>query len=99
MNQEDFDIPEIRTKRKTAAHMQHKAKTEFSKWIMGISTLIFAGTWIVAVISWFLWREFPTELTIFISICYGTESFAYMRKSGYENKAKIYNGFQGGDNK
>ena len=76
---------------------KNREKLEFSKCIMIISTIIFTGTWIVAVVSWFLWRDFPSGLIIFISLGYCLESSAYMGKSAYEYKAKINNTWQGVD--
>ena len=107
MNPEDFDRAIIEVLQQKAAsaqaaatsHSQPKEKMEFSKWVMVIATLIFVGTWIVAIISWFIWRDIPTELIIFINICYGMGSSAYMCKTAYENKLKIHNGFQGGSGK
>lgn len=67
---------------------QPKRKTEFSKLIIALGFIFCIGTWIVAVVSWFLWREFPSELTQYTIWYFGTV-IAYMIKSGYENKAKI----------
>ena len=91
MNQRGFDIPETRTKRKTAAHMQHKPKTEFSKGLIKFLCTLCGGTWVVATVSWFMWREFPHELVQYTSWFFGAV-IAYYAKSCYENRAKIDKG-------
>jgi len=64
---------------------------EFSKWLLIIVGIPCAGTWIVAAVSWILWREFPLELVEYTRWFFGA-IIAYMLKSGYENRPKIQKG-------
>ena len=72
-----------------------KKGMEFSKWLMIFAALLCGGTWVVAAVSWLLWREFPYELVQYTGWFFGAV-IAYMVKSGYENKPKIQRG-GGGD--
>jgi len=68
-----------------------RKKMEFSKWLMLFAVILCGGTWIVAAVSWVLWREFPAELVQYTAWFFGA-LIAYMLKSGYENKPKIQKG-------
>ena len=66
---------------------QPKRKTEFSKWVIVFVGAFCTATWVVAVISWFMWRDFPHEIVQYTGWFAGT-LIAYMLKSGYENATK-----------
>jgi len=69
--------------------IDRKKSMEFSKKLMILTMIIFTGTWIVAVISWFMLETFPSELVAWVSGVTGFEVVFYMHKSKIENKAKI----------
>jgi hypothetical protein len=70
-------------------HAPRKMKKEFSKLLMIFAAGLCAATWVAAAISWFLWREFPAELTQYTIWFFGAAMPSYMLKTGYENKPKI----------
>ena len=67
--------------------MDKKAAT--SKRLTWFAGIIYAATWIVVVVSWFILQEIPVELiqysTLFCLPVFG----AYYGKAAYENKYKI----------
>ena len=65
-----------------------KKKLEFSKCLMVFAVILCAGTWVVAAVSWLIWRVFPAELVQYTAWFFGA-LIAYMLKSAYENKPKI----------
>ena len=85
---------EARSNNGTQIPVTHKHKMEFSKCILIFASVICAGTWVIAVVSWLLWREFPAELVQYTGWFFGAVA-AYMGKSAYENKPKIMNGQDG----
>jgi len=68
---------------------EYKKTMDFSKFLMIFATVLCTVTWIASVVAWFLWREFPEDITQYSIWFYGTSLVVYMAKSGYENKAKI----------
>ena len=65
-----------------------RKKLEFSKCILIFASIVCAGAWFAAAMSWFIWREFPAELVQHTGWFFGAIA-AYMGKSGYENREKI----------
>ena len=72
---------------------QAKKKLEFSKLVIIFVGIFCMATWAVAVISWFMWQQFPHEIVQYTGWFAGT-AIAYMCKTAYENKPKIEKGGQ-----
>ena len=68
-------------------------KTEFSKCILIFAACICAATWVIAAVSWLMWRDFPTEMVQYTGWFFGAVA-AYMGKTAYENKPKIESGLE-----
>jgi len=89
----DTDLRELiesnRALQNQISRKEPKPKAEFSKIMMIFASVLCGGTWIVAVVAYFLGLDFPTDLAGFALAFYGAVSVAYMAKSGYENRAKI----------
>jgi len=66
-----------------------KTPMEFSKKLMVFATTMYALTWLVAVVSWFMFQEFPGDLKEYTTWLYGEVFAFYSAKACIENKAKI----------
>ena len=67
-------------------------RPEFSKKLMIFASVVYALTWVMAVISWFAIGEVPQELMLYTTGLYGSVFAVYGGKSAYENKPKIEKG-------
>ena len=93
----NISIEELTRAIEKTTHAQRyppKRNLEFSKIIMIFISVLCGGTWLIAAVAWFLWREFPVELVEYTKWFF-VAAAAYMLKSGYENHAKIKNGREG----
>ena len=66
-----------------------RPRMEFSKKLIILATVIFAATWVIAVFSWFYFREAPAYLLRYSHLLYGASCCSYYCKTAYENKQKI----------
>lgn len=64
--------------------MSEHHRLEFSKKIIIFASVIYALTWVVMVVSWFLYRDFPMEIKEFTTYIYGVAIAFYFGKSAYE---------------
>ena len=67
-------------------------KMEFSKKLTAFATAIYGLTWAVAVVSWFMYREFPQPLMEYGTWLYGATLAFYKTKALIENKSKYGSG-------
>ena len=59
-----------------------------SKGIIIFCSVLYGLTWIVMTISWFMYREFPTEIKEYSTYMYSIAIAVYFGKSAYENGKK-----------
>lgn len=71
------------------SYAQMQKPREFSKCVIIFASVMFALTWIVGAVSWFMWREFPAELAQLVTALYGVALAIYGAKAGIENHTKI----------
>ena len=62
---------------------------EYSKKSMIFTQVMYTATWIVAVFSWLMWRQFPFDLVQYVTLIFGANYGVYCVKTCVENKAKI----------
>jgi hypothetical protein len=68
---------------------REKRSGSFSKKVMAFSCIIYAGTWLTCIVSWFWLGVFPEELKAMATWLFGATFAFYEAKSCIENKSKI----------
>ena len=67
-------------------------KREFSKNLMIFASVMYAVTWVVLVLSWFIIGEMPEGIKTYATWLYGAVMGVYGAKAYGENRLKIQNG-------
>ena len=70
-----------------------RAKMEFSKKLIIGASIFYGIMCVIALMSWFLFGEWPQEIIEHFSWPYAAVITGYMCKSAYENKPKIQRGY------
>lgn len=78
-----------RTNTDIAGGHKGKSKMQFSKKLMVFSCSLYACTWGVSVVSWFLESSFPSELKTMATLLFGATFACYEAKACIENKEKL----------
>jgi hypothetical protein len=68
---------------------REKPRLQFSKKLMIFSCVIYGGTWIACIVSWFWQGVFPEDLKTMATWLFGATFAFYEAKSCIENKSKI----------
>ena len=63
-------------------------KTNLSRQIMIYCSILYGCTWIVMVVSWFMYRELPIEIKEYTTYVYSIAIAVYFGKTAYENGKK-----------
>lgn len=71
-------------KKSTSRKVASRKKLTVTHKLIITATIMYIATWIVAVVSWFMYREISEELLKYGTYLYGAALATYTGKSAYE---------------
>lgn len=73
----------------TSKRTPKKKPLEFKQKLLVFASVMYAATWLVAVVSWFIMGEVAAALCEYSTYLYGAALAVYGAVVGFENTAKI----------